>query len=138
MSNSDLPFLGQGRIKPKPDLSEIGRMRKSATMEELAEAVEDNYCVFQRPVCVKKNGTHVGRDLVTGILIQPDEAYMDLIGPFTYENEFWHICEKKFSDKEFMVIPHLESIMPAKISPCSKPFVWRGSFSEFGAAWEID
>ena len=136
---SDLPFLGQGRIKPKPDRRKIGRMRKSATMEELAEVVADNYCVFHRPVCVKKNGTHVfSDDLVTGIVIQPDDAYMDLIGPFTEPSEFWHICQRKFSDKEFMVIPHLVSFLPMKISPCSKPFVWRGSFSEFGAAWEID
>ena len=79
------------------------------TEKELTDAVLDNYSALHRPIAVKEKGSKFMQG-THGIILKPQDCYMDLIGPFKDPEDFWKICDERFKDQEFMVVPHLKHI----------------------------
>jgi len=110
---------------------------ETCSKKALTDAVLDNYAALHRPVSVKEKGSKFMQG-VHGIILRPHECYMDLIGPFKEPEDFWDICNDKFSGDTFMVVPHLSGINPTEVTCKDEQFVWQGNYEEFKSTWELD
>jgi hypothetical protein len=113
--------------------------KMQVTEKELTNTVLDNYSALHRPIAVKEKGSKFMQG-THGIILKPQDCYMDLIGPFKDPEDFWKICDERFKDQEFMVVPHLKHIGMdgVKTDGTDEPFVWKGNYSEFITKWELD
>lgn len=109
-------------------------MIEECTREEYRAALEDNYAVFHKPVCVKERGKSFTEG-EHGIILKPDDCYMDVIGPFTEIEDFWDKCDDKFKDDEFMVVSHPGDVTGPQLG---KTFAWTGNYHDFTQTWELD
>jgi len=111
---------------------------RTATNQELTDAVLDNYSALHKPIAVKEKGKFMKG--AHGIILKPQDCYMDLIGPFKEVEDFWSICDERFKDNQFMVVPHLAhiGIDGVKASVTEEPFVWEGDYNSFIESWELD
>jgi len=110
---------------------------EECSKQALTDAVLDNYAALHRPISVKENGTKF-MEGVHGIILRPHDCYMDLIGPFKEPEDFWKICDERFTKDNFMVVPHLTDINPTEVKCNDKPFVWQGNYEEFKSTWQLD
>ena len=112
-------------------------MIKECTREEYEAALKDNIfvkkvddkLVLHKPICVKERGKSFTEG-EHGLILKPDDCYMDVIGPFTEIEDFWDKCDEKFQDDEFMVVSHPRQL--------GKIFVWTGNYHDFTQTWELD
>jgi len=107
------------------------------TNQQLTDAVLDNYSALHKPIAVKEKGSGFMQG-THGIILKPQDCYMDLIGPFKDSDDFWKACDDRFSDDNFMVVPHLTHISMSEVKTNDDPFVWTGNYEEFKEAWELD
>ena len=111
-------------------------MIKECTREEHTEALMDNYSVLHKPICVKELGESF-MEGEHGFILQPQDCYMDIIGPFKEIEDFWKKCDERFAGEEFMVASHFRDNQ-VSIYSVGKTFVWTGDYNSFKKTWELD
>jgi|8_EtaG_2_1085327.scaffolds.fasta_scaffold20897_3 hypothetical protein len=118
-------------------MKDTSSFTKLVTSQEFTDIVLDNYAALHRPISVQEKGSAFMGG-IHGIILRPHECYMDLIGPFNDVDDFWKICEERFKEEEFLVVPHLKDISPIKVTTDDEPFVWKGNYESFKDSWQLD